>query len=960
MANLLIPAPSPITTNLIYNSLGYDVASYPGIVNDLLRYRIPLTYTFNSTAVQFGNTLTSTNKTITAKVYSNSFRIVGSLPASSSLHRWHPCTVTLDSNTSWSGVIQKVTTSGGDQLITLNTVCPKTVTGSTGQTVDIGVNLTAADQGKSVWAHGTYPRVFSPMRCTIGTVTSRNTFNATSVITNTSNPVNSFMNMAYGTDNYAVLKTLAQTALAAGYKTLLVNVNLFSSSIPHELVHMIWRGTGELFFPGGPGFSDYGSVDVSPNGFLRKFVIPFTAPPARPSTKGVSGIDGLSSLANTSTPKVAFVGASTFVSFPDAIFYDAPTHAITTALQTQNPGKVFTFGNFAEGGQAIQQYSNIVVRNGSAEWDLSTGTPWIGGPDTPGYVYNFLSGSQGSAIGFELSSNDILQPGAELNGFIHLHSLLKTWPVPPNPFWVLNPTVIQDAASADHAFYDSGCRLVSTWCKVNGLTCIDIRRQWQQARDGFDAQVDRMVQGSGGVPGGALSNSSPTNVYTTGFTIGASYNGTPAAFWVEVGNQIGLTLNGWRDANEDFLPGFIVGYDPDGAFPGGVADTIYIQGNITSAIPGAGLPGGAVPAVLGGYSISAGNNVLNYAPAFGGPTNVFSTADDGKIITIPKAGSTDFTLTNQRVRGYPTSTNVGVNQPAPLVGYMKYISGTQVQIYSDSGLSVALNAVTAVSNAAATFILRGSPRVYTNISGIAADAGATATFKIGHQDDRAFFKWGNQESKFIDTLIVKSGYQNSPIIMFAGATSNLHSKLTVAVNAMGYNDIAYASTKPFLCATSVTDDELLGGAGALATDTQLPASDFGGNGGNHPGALFNDLIIRALDTVDLRTNPISKYTVSIASGFGTSPSLNNNPNATAFTLTVGSGGTAATGVITLPAAPTGWIANITNQTSQSAAVAVTKQTASSNNSITLGNFSDIAVSQPWNAGDTLLITCQPY
>lgn len=102
---------------------------------------------------------------------------------------------------------------------------------------------------------------------------------------------------------------------------------------------------------------------------------------------------------------------------------------------------------------------------------------------------------------------------------------------------------------------------------------------------------------------------------------------------------------------------------------------------------------------------------------------------------------------------------------------------------------------------------------------------------------------------------------------------------------------------------------------------------------------------------------------AIASGFGTSPTAPTSSTANgslAFPVIVGTGGTATTGQLTMPTALHGWICTVIDQTSRSATVANTYQTASSTTSVTVGNYSNSMASAPWAAGDTLLFTCVGY
>jgi hypothetical protein len=96
---------------------------------------------------------------------------------------------------------------------------------------------------------------------------------------------------------------------------------------------------------------------------------------------------------------------------------------------------------------------------------------------------------------------------------------------------------------------------------------------------------------------------------------------------------------------------------------------------------------------------------------------------------------------------------------------------------------------------------------------------------------------------------------------------------------------------------------------------------------------------------------------TISSGFGTSPAISATVGTSTFNVTVGTGGTASTGVITMPAATNGWNCQINDQTTKSASVAFTMETANTTTSVTVGNFTDVMATGPWNAGDVLQFVC---
>lgn len=107
---------------------------------------------------------------------------------------------------------------------------------------------------------------------------------------------------------------------------------------------------------------------------------------------------------------------------------------------------------------------------------------------------------------------------------------------------------------------------------------------------------------------------------------------------------------------------------------------------------------------------------------------------------------------------------------------------------------------------------------------------------------------------------------------------------------------------------------------------------------------------------------ISNVAPTIASGFGTSPTVPSQNGTLAFTVNVGTGGVATSGVITLPAATTGWIAFVTNITAAAAHRADnTRQTASTTTSVTLENqTTSTGAALAWTASDILRVSCFAY
>lgn len=104
--------------------------------------------------------------------------------------------------------------------------------------------------------------------------------------------------------------------------------------------------------------------------------------------------------------------------------------------------------------------------------------------------------------------------------------------------------------------------------------------------------------------------------------------------------------------------------------------------------------------------------------------------------------------------------------------------------------------------------------------------------------------------------------------------------------------------------------------------------------------------------VSSSTNP------TIFSGFGTSPTIAAT-GTPAFTVTVGTGGTAQTGVVTMPASTTGWACGVVDTTTP--ASFETEVISSTATSISLQNYSrTTGLAIAWTASDVLVFRCTGY
>lgn len=96
---------------------------------------------------------------------------------------------------------------------------------------------------------------------------------------------------------------------------------------------------------------------------------------------------------------------------------------------------------------------------------------------------------------------------------------------------------------------------------------------------------------------------------------------------------------------------------------------------------------------------------------------------------------------------------------------------------------------------------------------------------------------------------------------------------------------------------------------------------------------------------------VSSTAPTISSGFGVGASVTVNNGTFAFTINVGTGGTANAGVIGLPATTTKWVCGCQAQTP---GVNITRMTAGSTNTCTVTNAAfATGLAAAWSASDTL-------
>lgn len=149
--------------------------------------------------------------------------------------------------------------------------------------------------------------------------------------------------------------------------------------------------------------------------------------------------------------------------------------------------------------------------------------------------------------------------------------------------------------------------------------------------------------------------------------------------------------------------------------------------------------------------------------------------------------------------------------------------------------------------------------------------------------------------------------------------------------------------------TTITTPALFVATAGLSTSNALAAAQVSGSQYVAAPLLYGPGTRPAYQTV----------VPTISSGFGAGAAI-TGVGTLAFTLDVGTGGAATSGVIGLPAATTGWALHVQNLTANTATVFLTKQTATTTTTATIGNYDAAGAAAAWTASNILLITAIGY
>ena len=149
---------------------------------------------------------------------------------------------------------------------------------------------------------------------------------------------------------------------------------------------------------------------------------------------------------------------------------------------------------------------------------------------------------------------------------------------------------------------------------------------------------------------------------------------------------------------------------------------------------------------------------------------------------------------------------------------------------------------------------------------------------------------------------------------------------------------------------------------SFTDDTCSPSCVISPPGGKGFGAAYS--MRPSFGAINLNNMLLSASAPTIAAGGcgGAAASIPTNNGTGAFTVNVGTMPTAGGCTVTMPAAKTDWVCSCTDRTTNSTLVFACKQsnTTASTTSVTLTNYSDVAVATPFVAIDVLRVSCNAY
>lgn len=208
---------------------------------------------------------------------------------------------------------------------------------------------------------------------------------------------------------------------------------------------------------------------------------------------------------------------------------------------------------------------------------------------------------------------------------------------------------------------------------------------------------------------------------------------------------------------------------------------------------------------------------------------------------------------------------------------------------------------------------------------------------------------------YVATLVpAMTAYTTGVTGCFKASASNTNATPTINFNGLGAKTIVKFSNGSLANGDIGTVEPscvIYDGANFLLLNPQLTS----GSGGI---ARLNNPTFAGLGnsgTYNINATLWESATVpTVSSGFGTSPSIVGANGTEAFTINVGTGGAASSGVVGFPAATTGWVIHCDDLTNPLVGGGfIVKQTASSTTTATVTGYNASFVATAWTASDIL-------
>ena len=165
----------------------------------------------------------------------------------------------------------------------------------------------------------------------------------------------------------------------------------------------------------------------------------------------------------------------------------------------------------------------------------------------------------------------------------------------------------------------------------------------------------------------------------------------------------------------------------------------------------------------------------------------------------------------------------------------------------------------------------------------------------------------------------------------------------------------------FIVNNGVTDALAISGAGAISTANTFTTTSASGSAISAVSGTVKGVFLNASSQLQLNgTMIVSNTAPTIASGFGTAPSVAYSRGTSNFGINVGTGGTASGGLLTMPAATAGWTL-AAGAVSANTAGCVTSAVSTSATSVTVSNIIlSTGAACPWPASAVISFIAMAY